>query len=161
MWETIRAVLTSPNSLSTLIFLGLIVATAAVMTKSGLLKIHTSAVQIGAADLERNIIRQQLDYVYHHLQGLEGSLSKPSDYNEFLGKLVVEAIYDEYVNWITFNHISRSPAYIELKQNIIADIVKKMTVKTEYKTTEFLDYVRNDTKETIGKLIEIRELYSK
>lgn len=161
MWETIRAVLLSPNALSTLIFLGLIVASAIVMTKSGLLRIHTSAVQIGAADNERNIIRQQLDYVYHHLQGLEGSLQKPSDYNEYIGKLVVEAIYDEYVNWITFNHINRSPAYIELKQSIIADIVKRTTVKTEYKTQEFLDFAREDTKETILKLIEIRELYSK
>jgi hypothetical protein len=123
------------------------------------LKISTSAFQLSTGDTERNIIRQQLDYVLLHLNGVEASLEKPDNYNDLLGKLIIEKIYDEYVNWITFNHINKSSAYIELKQERIVNIVQQYTVKEEFKSEKFLELIKADTKKTLEDLIRIREVY--
>ena len=159
MWETIGEILTSPNAFVVLIFLAFCAVVVLMLVKSGVLKISTSAVQIGSGDIERNIIRQQLDYVLLHLNGLEASMDKPEDYNELLGKLVIEKVYDEYVNWITFNHINKSSAYIELKQERIINLVRQYTVKEEFQSEKFEDFLRADTKKTLEDLIRIREVY--
>lgn len=159
MWEAIKEILTSSNAVSVLLFLAVCIIGAFVLVKTGMLQIHTEAVRVGAADDERTIIRHQLDYVKHHLRGIERKLPKPDNYNEYLGRFIVEVVYDEYVNWITFNHISRSEKYISVKQNQIVDIISQYTIKDEFKTDEFFDFVRKDTKETILELINIREIY--
>lgn len=159
MWETISNVLTSPNAFVVLIFLAFVAVILYILVKSGVLKISTSAVQLGASDIERNIIRQQLDYVLLHLNGLEAKLDKPDDYNELLGQLVVEKMFDEYVNWITFNHINKTPAYVELKQERIICLIRQYTVKEEFRSEDFENLIREDTKKTIEALIRIREVY--
>ena len=159
MWETIGSILTSPNAFVVLIFLAFVAVIMFILVKSGVLKISTSAVQLGSGDIERNIIRQQLDYVLLHLNGLEAKLDKPDDYNELLGQLIVEKMFDEYVNWITFNHINKSPAYVELKQDRIICILRQFTIKEEFRTEEFENLIREDTKKTIEALIRIREVY--
>ena len=159
MWETIGSILTSPNAFVVLIFLAFVAVIVFILVKSGVLKISTSAVQLGASDIERNIIRQQLDYVLLHLNGLEATLAKPEGYNEYLGQLIVEKMFDEYVNWITFNHINKSSAYVELKQDRIISILRQYTVKEEFQTEEFENMIREDTKKTIEALIRIREVY--
>lgn len=159
MWETISNVLTSPNAFVVLIFLAFVAVILYILVKSGVLKISTSAVQLGASDIERNIIRQQLDYVLLHLNGLEAKLDKPDDYNELLGQLVVEKLFDEYVNWITFNHINKTPAYVELKQERIICLIRQYTVKEEFRSEDFENLIREDTRKTIEALIRIREVY--
>ena len=159
MWETISNVLTSPNAFVVLIFLAFVAVILYILVKSGVLKISTSAVQLGASDIERNIIRQQLDYVLLHFNGLEAKLDKPDDYNELLGQLVVEKMFDEYVNWITFNHINKTPAYVELKQERIICLIRQYTVKEEFRSEDFENLIREDTKKTIEALIRIREVY--
>ena len=159
MWEAISNMLTSSNAVSILLFLGVCIIGAFVLIKTNMLQIHTQSVRIGAIDVERNIMRQQLDFVRHHLLALESNLKKPEDYNDYLGKYIVEVIYDEYVNWITFNHINASDKYIGVKQNKIVDIVSQYTVKDEFKSDEFLEFLRKDTKDTILELIQIREIY--
>ena len=159
MWETIGNVLTSANAKSTLLFLAVCIIGALVLIKSGMLQVHTEAVRLGAADRERNIIRQQLDWVRLHLMGLEASLEKPEWYNTYLGKYVAELVYDEYVNWVTFNHLSKSPAYISIKQDRIVDLVKSTVIREEYKSKDFEDFLRKDTEECILALLQIREVY--
>lgn len=159
MWDAISNMLTSSNAVSILLFLGVCIIGAFVLIKTNMLQIHTQSVRIGAIDVERNIIRQQLDFVRHHLLALESNLKKPDGYNDYLGKYIVEVIYDEYVNWITFNHINASDKYIGVKQNKIIDIVSQYTVKDEFKSDEFLEFLRKDTKDTILELIQIREIY--
>lgn len=159
MWETISNILTSPNAFVVLIFLAFVSVILFILVKSGVLKISTSAVQLGSGDIERNIIRQQLDYVSLHLNGLEAKLDKPDDYNEYLGKLIIEKVFDEYVNWITFNHINKSPAYVEIKQERVVSLIRQYTIKDEFRSEEFEELIRKDTKEVIEALIRIREVY--
>ena len=160
MWESIAQILTGPNAFVILCFLGLMCLFIWLLIKSGVFKVSTSTVQIGGTpDIERNIIRQQLDYCLLHLSGLEAGLPKPEGYNEYLGKLIVEKVYDEFVNWITFNHINKSEAYIALKQERIINLIRQYTVRDEFRTEEFENMVRADVKKIIEDLIKIREVY--
>jgi hypothetical protein len=159
MWETISTILTGPNAFVVLIFLAFVSVILFILVKSGAIRISTPNMSINTGDVERNIIRQQLDYVSLHLNGLEAKLDKPEDYNEYLGKLIIEKVFDEYVNWITFNHINKSPAYVEIKQERVVSLIRQYTVKDEFRSEEFEDLIRKDTKEVIEALIRIREVY--
>lgn len=161
MYETVEHILVSSNAAIVLIFLAFIAVIAVILAKKGILNIHTSAVQLGAADQERDIIRQQLEWVRVHLEGVESSMPKPEGYNQWLGKYVVEAVYDEYVDWITFNHINASPAYVEIKQDKLVSLIRKLVIKDEFRTKEFEDKIREDTQLCIEKLIQIRKVYKK
>ena len=159
MWETIKAVLTSPNALIVLIFLMFFALIGLVLIKSGWLNIHTESVKIGAADNERNIIRQQQDYVLLHLKAALNNIPKPEGYDENLGKLVIMAVYIEYVSWIAFNHLNKSEKYISVKQNKLVELIGQYTYKDEFRTDDFIEYIKRDTKDTILELIKIREIY--
>jgi len=159
MWETISTILTGPNAFVVLIFLAFVSVILFILVKSGAIRISTPNMSINTGDVERNIIRQQLDYVSLHLNGLEAKMNKPEDYNEYLGKLIIEKVFDEYVNWITFNHINKSPAYVEIKQERVVSLIRQYTIKDEFRSEEFEDLIRKDTKEVIEALIRIREVY--
>lgn len=160
MWEAIEHVLLSPNVTVILLFLVFVVVIAVGLSKTGILNIHTQNIQIGAADKERDIIRQQIEWIRLHCEGEEATLEKPEGYNEWLGKYIAERVYDEYVDWITFNHINASPAYIEIKQDKIINIIHKFAIKNEFRSPEFDERLKEDIKFTIEKLIQIRKMYS-
>lgn len=159
MWETIKEILVSPNAFVVLLFLAFCGVVVYLLVKSGVLKVSGPGFSLSTGDTERNIIRQQLDYVLLHLNGLEASLDKPDDYNDLLGKFIIEKVYDEYVSWVTFNHINKSSAYVELKQERIVSIIKQYTVKEEFRSEKFLELIKADTKKTLEDLIRIREVY--
>lgn len=159
MWETIREFIGSPNATVILVFVLMFVLIFMILTKTGLIQIHTDSVQIGAADRERNIIRQQLDWIRLHLQGMGAEIERTQDYNEYLAKYIIERCYDEYVDWITFNHISKSEAYIKIKQDKLVSLVMSLVVKEEYRTEEFKKIIADDVKVSIMALIQIREVY--
>lgn len=159
MWESISNILTSTNAVAVLTFLCVCIIGGVVLVKTNLLQIHTDSVRLGAMDTERNIIRQQQDYVRLHLKSIENDLEKPEGYNEWLGRFVVMRVYAEYVEWISFNHLSKSEAYIKVKQNKLVDLINQYTYKEEFKTDEFIEFIRKDTRQMILDLIQIREVY--
>ncbi len=159
MWESISNILTSTNAVAVLTFLCVCIIGGVVLVKTNLLQIHTDSVRLGAMDTERNIIRQQQDYVRLHLKSIENDLEKPEGYNEWLGRFVVMRVYAEYVEWISFNHLSKSEAYIKVKQNKLVDLINQYTYKEEFKTEEFIEFIRKDTRQMILDLIQIREVY--
>lgn len=159
MWESIANILTSTNAVAVLTFLCVCIIGGVVLVKTNLLQIHTDSVRLGAMDTERNIIRQQQDYVRLHLKSLENDLDKPEGYNEWLGQFIVMRVYAEYVEWISFNHLSKSEAYIKVKQNKLVDLINQYTYKEEFKTDEFIEFIRKDTRQMILDLIQIREVY--
>ena len=161
MWDAISSVLNSSNGSTVLAVLLICVFIAYVLVKGGLLSVHTDAIRVGARDIERNIIKQQLDYVWSHLEEAEANLLKGENYDSHLGREIILEVYKEYSNWISFNHISRSEEYIRVKQNSLVMIVNKLTKDERYKSEEFKEYIRQDTQKTILELIEIREVYSK
>jgi len=158
MGEIVKDILLSPNAGIVLVFLTLVLVIGVVLSKTGILQVHTEAVQIGAADRERNIIRQQLEWSKQHLRAFEVYL--PKDPNEnYLAKYVTERMYDKYVDWITLNHLSKSMAYIEIKQEIIVNLVMGLVHTDEYQSEELKELLRKDTKESIEALLQIREVY--
>lgn len=159
MWESIANILTSTNAVAVLTFLCVCIIGGVVLVKTNLLQIHTDSVRLGAMDTERNIIRQQQDYVRLHLKSIENDLEKPEGYNEWLGRFVVMRVYAEYVEWISFNHLSKSEAYIKVKQNKLVDLINQYTYKEEFKTDDFQEFIRKDTRQMILDLIQIREVY--
>ena len=160
MWESIAQILTGPNALAVLVVLVVIILVLVILVKAGVLRVSTPNVQLGAStDIERNIIRQQLDYVRLHLDGLESTIMKPKGYTEYLGKYILSEVYAEYVDWITFNHINKSPAYVSLKQERLVNLIRRYTVKEEFRNEEFDNFIREDTKKVLEDLIKIREVY--
>ena len=159
MWETIGQILTSSNALIVLMFLLAMVLVAFILIKNGYINFDNESLRIGYADRERNIIKQQQDYVWLHLQDIEANIEKPEDYDATLGQMIIMAMYIEYVSWISFNHLTKSDAYISVKQNRLVSIVNRYTVKEQFKGEAFIDFIRKDTKDTIYELIKIREVY--
>jgi hypothetical protein len=159
MWETIGQILTSSNALIVLMFLLAMVLVAFILIKNGYINFDNESLRIGYADRERNIIKQQQDYVWLHLQDMEANIEKPEGYDKTLGQMIIMAMYIEYVSWISFNHLTKSDAYISVKQNKLVAVVNRYTVKPEFKNEEFLELIKKDTKQTIYELIKIREVY--
>lgn len=159
MWESLRDVLISPNVTIVLCFVLCLILIGIAMSKSGLMSIYTSAVQIGTADRERNVLRQQIEWIRMHCQGLETTVPKPDDYDPWRFKYVVSRVSEEYMDWVILNHITSNAAYIEIKQDRVVNLVSSLTTKAEFQTPEFQDYIRKDTKEVIQKLLQIRNIY--
>lgn len=159
MWEAISQVLTSSNAIIVLIFLFVIILVAVALIKGGYVNFDSESLKINYGERERNIIKQQQDYVWLHLQETEANLPKPKGYDKNLGQVIILTVYKEYVSWISFNHLTKSDAYISVKQNKLVAIVNSLTVKTEFKTEEFIDLIKSDTRNTIYELIKIREVY--
>lgn len=159
MWKEIGQILMSPNATIILCFLVFFVLIGAVLSKTGLLNIKTDTLQIGAATRERDILRNQIEWIKLHCEAMESELPKPEGYDQWRGKYITERVYDEYVDWITFNHLSTSSSYVSIKQDRLIALVKKLTVKDIYKSPDFEEYLRNDTRECIEKLVQIRAIY--
>ena len=163
MWEAIKEILTSSNAVGVLLILGflflVIIVIAVILIKGNVIQFHNETLRIGMADRERNIIRQQQDYVWTHLQEAEANLPKFEGYDEQLGQIIIMTVYIEYTKWIAFNHLTRSDAYIKIKQNALSAIVNRLTVNERYKGEEFKQYIKDDTRETILELIRIREVF--
>lgn len=161
MWTAIRDILLSSNVTLILCFICFILLVGIAMSRTGLMQIHTNAVEIGAADRERNIIRQQTEYIRMHYEAMENTMSKPVDYDPWRGKCIVQAICGEFVDWITLNHLTTAPAFVEIKQDRVVSIIHRLSVKEEFTSPEFDNFVRDDVKQCITKLVQIRNYYKK
>ena len=163
MWEAIKEILTSSNAVGVLLILGFIIVVliivAVALVKGNYFQIRTQAVSIGYQDKERNIIRQQMNHVWLHLEDVEANLPKDEDYDENLGQRIILKMYKVYTDWISFNNISRSKSYISLKQKEMIAVVNALTVKEKYKTEEFKVWLGDDIKETLYALMDIRETF--
>lgn len=163
MWEMISEVLTSNNAVIVLAFLLFFLLVGWWLVGHGYLVIHSDVVSMGkeVETQERAIIQHQCEYVKDHLNALEANIEKPDGYDPFRGKYIIERMYDEYVFMITQNHIKTSSGYIHIKQEKMLALVDSLTIFPEYKTPEFKEMLRQDTKKCIEMLVEIRKTYNK
>ena len=168
MWESIAKVLTSDNATDAFHFLTMAVfVTLAVLlilvflSKKGLVKLNTKHIKIGTDETERNIIRQQVEYAHTFLISLEPKIKDlgAEDYDDYLTKYCLERAYDEVVNWITFNHITRGEHYIEIRQQKLTALMYSLGIKPQYRTQEFKDRMYAWIKELIFALVDIRESF--
>lgn len=162
MWDALKEILTSSNSLQILIFVTLLILLSVLLIRGNYLRIRTQHLKIGTDETERAILRQQIEYSYQYITGLYGLIkSKYPDFDTIKTKYILETVYDEVVNWISFNHISKSEIYIMVKQEKIRGLIFEMDVAEEVKSIEFKEQMNSWTKEIINRLVDIREYNSK
>ena len=129
--------------------------------KHGFIHLDFKGVKVGGDEVERNIIRRQIEWVHLYIMSLKSKIE--ADENRFGGyftKYVLERCFDKIVEWITFNHISKNDAYVEIKQEEICALVYGLGVSEEFKTPEFKERICKWVREIIEHLIQIREIYS-
>lgn len=160
MWETIEHILMSPNATIVLCFVLVIVILGILLSKSGLLNIRTQNFQLGASVRERDIIRSQVDWSHTFIMGLYSQINpKDSKYGGYFTKYILEYLYSEVVNWITFNHIRVDTEYLTTKQSIIRSMIYSMDIDEDFKTPEFQKQVDDWVEEVVKTLVKIRENY--
>lgn len=160
MWDFIKAVSTSVYIIPVLIFTLIVLLTVILLIKKGLISVNTKTVKVGTSESERAIIRQQIEWVHLHCDSLEKSLPHPQNYDIWRGKYILERMYDEIVDWITFNHICTSEGYISIKQERIWATIQSLVRKNEFSTPEFKEFIYNDTEYIIRRLVHIRQVYN-
>ena len=160
MWDFIKAVSTSVYIIPVLVFTLIVLFIVILLVKKGLISVNTKAVRVGTSESERAIIRQQIEWVHLHCDSLEKSLPHPQNYDIWRGKYILERMYDEIVDWITFNHICTSEGYISIKQERIWATIQSLVRKEEFSTPEFKEFIYKDTEYIIRRLVHIRQVYN-
>lgn len=161
MWDAIAKVLTNSNALLVLIFLMIFMIILIALATTGLVRIDTGSFVMGADNKERDIIRQQIEWSHSYIIGLKSQIiADETHFNGYLTMFVLEAVYDEVINWITFNHINLESDYISIKQEKIRSMIHSMKdIKPEYKTKEYDRKVDKWVEELIKRLVTIRKVY--
>lgn len=171
MWETIGKVLTSKEFLTNIPAVLLLIIAVCAMVKLGVIKVKTEHLQIGSiteskeAYYERKIVQEQCDFAHTYLMGLIGKITDVCPdhmltHDGWMTRCILEYAYDEFVNWIHYNHISSDDAYISVKQTKICSLIYTQPVRPEFKTPEFQERMKNWVKEIILELVRIRKVYT-
>lgn len=159
MWEAIENILISNNGIVIFVLFILLVVLCA---RFGLIKIKTDKVTIGinASETERTIMRNQIEWCRLSSITFERTMPKYDGYDKYRGKYIAEKVFDEMITWVVFNHIESTPTYIEIKQQIIWNLVQSLIVRKEYQSDKFKKNVYAYVESTIENLVAIRKEYS-
>lgn len=162
MWETIKETLNGSNASIVLGFIFMLILIAVLLVKGNKLRISTPHLKIGEDEQERAILRQQIEWSYQYVNGLYGVLLEMyPKFDKFKTKYILELVYDEIVNWISFNHITRSEMYIMVKQEKIRSLVLAEDVDKAIRSKDFKPLMNEWTSIVINRLVDIREYYKK
>ena len=163
MWETIGNVLNGSNAIPVIIFAVVMFILFGILVKKGIISINRGGVRIGTDERELTIVRNQSQWAYLYIMSIKGKVlpDNPTDVQLLLAENILEKVYDNVVNWITYNHINSANTYIEIKQSEIKCLVYSQDkLEEEYKTQEFATRMEEWVKELILNLIQIRKEYS-
>lgn len=167
--EQLANVLTNPTFWSNTPMFILLVVIFVILLKVLKVRVNTGHIQIGGepreAFYERKIVQEQCDFAHAYLMGLLGKIETACAdhkllYDGWMTKCILEYAYDEFVNWIHYNHITDNEAYITTKQNKICSLIYAQPVRDEFKTPEFQERMCNWVKEIIIELVRIRKVYT-
>lgn len=163
MGKNIENILISSNGVSIAFLFLLLVLLVIICSRFGLIKIKTDKLTIGreSSELERTIMRNQIEYAEVSIKAFEQKLKKPDGYDIYRGKYVTERVFDEIVKWIAFNHIRTDDHYVGIKQASIWDLIQTLVERNEFRSDDFKVSVNKYVEKTIKNLVAIREEYSK
>lgn len=136
-----------------------IVTVLAVFGKKGLLSVNIKGVSIGNGELERTIVRNQIDYCKSAVDAFVNSLPETEE-NKWRRRYIGELIFDVFVECISYNHINKSNFYIDNKTEKIWATIIKYSNEDEYRTQEFRNHISNKSREVFERLVDIRDYYS-
>ena len=161
MWEAISRVLTSPNANFVMACLLLFTVILSTLSRKGILSINTHGLSLGADVRERDIIRQQIEWAHSYIAGLYSAIHPNEQrYGGYFTRYLLEIVYSEIVDWISFNHIKLDSEYISIKQAKIKAIIYSYDLDPEFKTPKFEKQIDAWVEEVIKKLAAIREMYN-
>ena len=159
--SAIVKILTSPNAWMVIIGVVFLSLVAFTLMKRGLIFISTDKFHFGADYRERDIIRQQVEWTHSYIMGLYGKIQPETDnrYDGYLTKYILEMVYSEIVDWITFNHINLESEYLDIKKDKIINMIFAMNIDDKFKTPEFEKQIDEWVETVIKKLVTIRQMY--
>lgn len=134
-----------------------------ILLKTGLLSIDTGAIKIGKSkDLERRIIGSQIDFLTLHFSALSSKMKmQMPDVNKYHTAYVCEKLLDEAIKRCCINHITPDEVYIEGLAQTFLDIIRKRSEKPVFWEKPFEDFVYDEAKNIVMKLVSIRTRLSK
>lgn len=160
MWEAISKLGTTPL---TLLFAAGLIICIIVMIKKGTISFKGKGLTVGnsndARDIERTIIRSQIQYVKSAVSDFYDDIPDFPNRDEWRLKYICERIVSTFTDFISFNHISKEKIYVQMKQASIWEVIINNTAASIMTSDEFKDVVYAKTAEILDKLIEIREYY--
>lgn len=164
MWEAFGKVLTNQNAIPVVMTLLVIFLIMVLLAKKGLIRIATDKFSMGDDYRERAIIQQQAEWAHIYIQGLKPQVDTYCkdipQYDPYITMYMLERLYSEVVEWITYNHINIDSDYISIKQDRIKALVASLTVMPAvFTSAKFFKQIDAWTDEIIRKLVKIREVY--
>ena len=138
-----------------------IIITLAILSKKGLLKLSIKGLSIGNGDLERTIVRQQIEYC----KAAVDTFLEANGYtveNRYRARYISELVLDLCTEMIVYNHIdAESDFYWRNKAEKAWSIIVKYAITPEYKTDAFKASIFEEMKKLVVHLVEIRSYYIK
>lgn len=164
MWEAIAEVLTNENAIAIVLLLFGLFLILVFLAKKGYVRLNVGKFALGDDYRERAIIQQQAEWAHIYCQGLKPQVDAYckdiEGYDTYITMYMLERMYSEVVEWITYNHINLDSDYISIKQDRIKALLASLTVMPQVFTSpKFSKQVDAWTDELIRKLVKIREVY--
>lgn len=168
----VSTALQSDNGWIIAILIVIIVVLLIIGARFGLIKIKTNKLQVGideevlrqarmnAEDTAHQIIKHQKDWATIAVSAFNRKIPKPEDYNEFRGKFLLEKALNVITDWIVLNHIEDKKTYIELKQELVWNLILSYTEKKELRSDRFKKEVYDYVEYIIKNLVRIRKQYN-
>lgn len=169
MWEAIKEICNGANYLvviSACVGVTLaVIFTVVLLIKHGYIRVQTKSLKIGSeSEKERIVLQQQCKQAYEYIMALKNKVllevAEPK-FGGYLARNILELCYDRVVEWIMFNHISDSDAYVHVKQMEIQSVVYRAGISKEFRNSQFKERINCWVAELIKMLLEIRKVYSK
>lgn len=146
------------NNYFGLILLSVIIIGFIYGVRKGVIKFNNFGLNIDASERELTIVRNQMQYVNTTMDATIRDL--PSDLEYYRIKYIISKVKDEFETIIIYNHIKDNSDYIELKQEIIYNLIMKLTDNEFFRKPEFKDYIYDLVDKIIRRLVKIRQQYS-
>lgn len=161
MWSALQEILTSNNFWKTVIGIGALVILFAALVKKGLISFKGHGLNIGTGDLERSIVRQQIEYTKSIIDTFVEKVGYTEE-NLYRARYVSELILDLCTEMIIYNHIdAESDFYWRNKAEKVWSIIVRYAASDKYKTDAFKVSIFEEMKKLINHLVEIRRYYTK
>ena len=161
--NTITRLINGPNGLIILLLVLILGIVVIMCIRGGLLRIKTSNIELGTQyeELERTIIRNQIQYINEATRAFEWQIPKDETYDYDRGRLILQMLANKMIEWVIFNHIEESAVYIENRQEQIWNLILASVEKEELRSPEFRAATDAYVKKIIHRLVSIRKEYGR
>lgn len=149
------------SSLYGVVLLLIIVIVGYILLRTGRLSVNTKHVKVGEVqEKEREVLRNQLDYVHSYAESVCTRTPHPQDVDQWKMKYIIGCVCNVLEKAIIYNHLSLDDRYLKVKQELVYTTVLRHTDREYCKTQEFRDLCDQYVKDVISECIEIRKVYN-